>query len=85
MDRKSLSRETILNSFKVCGLTNDLDCSEDSKINIFNDGKCCAGELHEFHNELGKNTDERNVVNEVVDEGGEVDDDDDEWNDCRCY
>ena len=62
----SLSRETMLNLFKVCGLTNDLDCSEDGKIIVFNDGKCCAGKLHEFHNELGRrNTDERNVFLEV--------------------
>ena len=32
----------IVNSFKVCGLTNNFDRSEDEQIIIFKDKKCCA-------------------------------------------
>ena len=41
-----------MNSFKTCELTNNIDGSEDDKIIVFQDGKCCVGRLEEFHREL---------------------------------
>ena len=40
--------DIIVNSFEVCGLTNNLDRSEDEQLTIFKDKKCCAGRLKEF-------------------------------------
>ena len=42
----NISSDIIVNSFKVCGLTNNLDRSEDEQIVIFKDKKCCAGRLN---------------------------------------
>ena len=44
------------NSFKLCGLTNNLDRSEDKQITIFKDNKCCAGHLKEFWDQLDSKT-----------------------------
>ena len=42
----------IVNSFKVCSLTNNLHWSKDEQIIIFKDKKCCAGCLKEFWDQL---------------------------------
>ena len=54
----SISSDIIVNSFKVCGLTNNLDRPEDEQIIIFKDKKCCAGYLNlkEFWNQLDSKT-----------------------------
>lgn len=44
----SLSPSLIRDSFKACGLTNNLDQSEDDQILVFKEGKCCAGKLDDF-------------------------------------
>ena len=41
-----------MNSFKTRGLTNNLNGSKDDRIIVFQDGKCCARRLEEFHREL---------------------------------
>jgi len=38
-----LDSELIIKSFKVCGLTNKLDGSEDDEIIVFKENKCCNG------------------------------------------
>ena len=47
-----ISSDIIVNSFKVFGLTNNLDWSEDEQIIIFKDKKCCAGCLKKFWDQL---------------------------------
>ena len=40
-----VNRKIIINSFKVCGLTNKLDGPEDDEIIVFKENKCCNGML----------------------------------------
>ena len=44
----SLPPSLIRNSCKACGLTNNLDQTEDDQILVFKEGKCCTGKLDDF-------------------------------------
>ena len=47
-----ISSNIIVNSFKVCGLTNNLDQSEEEQIINLKDKKCYPGRLKEFWDQL---------------------------------
>ena len=57
----SISSDIIVNSFKVCGLTNNLDRLEDEQIIIFKDKKCWAGRFKEFWDQLDSQTPAVNI------------------------
>ena len=57
----SISSDIIVNSFKVCALTNNLERYEDEQIIIFKDKKWCAGQLKEFWDQLDSKTPAVNV------------------------
>ena len=53
---KSISNETIVKSFKVCGITNATDGSEDNLIRCFSDaGKILTGTANSHKQELTSN------------------------------
>ena len=66
----SISSDIIVNSFRVSGLTNNLDRSEDEQIIIFKDKKCCAGRLKKFREPLDSKTPAVNIE-EAGHEGGD--------------
>ena len=66
----SISSDIIVNSFKVCGLTNNLDQSTDEQIFIFKDKKWCAGCLNQFLDQLDSKNPAVNIE-EVRHEGDE--------------
>ena len=45
----------------ACGLTKNLDWSEDKQIIIFKDKKCCAGRLKEFWDQIDSKTSAVNI------------------------
>ena len=66
----SISSDIIVNSFKVCGLKNNLDRSTDEQIFIFKDKKWCAGCLNQFLDQLDSKNPAVNIE-EVRHEGDE--------------
>ena len=64
----------IRDSFKACGLTNNLDQSEDDQILVFKEGKCCAGKLDDFskmmQDRIADVKDKFNVPGKIVAEDG---------------
>ena len=41
-----ISKETIIKSFKVCGVSNAVDGTEDAEISVFKPGRGCEQGLH---------------------------------------
>ena len=64
----SISSDIIVNSFKFCSLTKNLDLSEDEQIIIFKDKKRCAGPLKEFWDQLDSKTPAVNIEEAKHDE-----------------
>lgn len=65
---ESLPQETIVNSFKVCGITNAIDGSEDEQIHCFK----ANGPIPTGHESLRRAHNER-LINDLGDIFGDID------------